>query len=1001
MKRIYLAIATLMLSVATAWADGEVENYGLMIGPMQINSDNYQNLTNNLTWIGVLKEGIVEYEPTTRTLTLTNAHLETNGVYYAGIRNDMNDALNIAVRGHCTIQASGYRAGMGALAFSLNLYGESSIVVNGESRADTLKFIGFTPRSGDLYQNFYYNNLTVEYDIYDSTMLGVFDGCEIIMRGFGNKLKGTEEEWKAKTGENMAFVYPEGAHFVQDEQGESYLVDGRGNVVKDKWNNTYDDGKHKILAVVRPADEPIKSYDLYLCDTRLNEINVQDIPNYIPAVQGEAYFDGEKTLTVRDATLDCVPIGEEVTPIRSRIDNLNINLEGECHLTGRVTIGIAIFSAGTTTLNVTGHTLIDMGEGGYSLSGIVTDAALNLCGGGHLEFDVDDEGIYIDSEMSIDNTRLTVKSGREAFYSCQSGGVLNVSGTDAVVRLNGHYYCLGKMADVRLNDGLTYMEPENVSFYDGYVRYEDGTYVADEWLEISRYRQRYPLFVGGIRADEHNCADLLQPLRQQSGITVKDNPTAAIAYDPATLTLTLKDISISDEREAGSMPMFYFTGTGNLQLVGNNDIQPGSNTTLQADADVTIFGDNLSQSLTLYAPLTTQHPLVIGENAQLTVDHCNLFFDTDQHIIGDGETSALTVNNALVCASGIDNIGQLTLIDTDIIVENSDKEISDFCHLDATTHNVVADSGIDFDIINIVPAVQGLVLGKMVFPSAEYISQAEVSSRETYTKLFTQVGVLKSGEIDYDPDTRTLQLFDAVIENNGFHGALSNGYQHAGTSLIVPGVNDLNIEINGDCYLRNNSVTAGVGLDMRGASTSLTGNGRLFINDGEVNGYRGINMGYGHDTPEQLTLTVNGPKVETKGDDYGLYTNGIDATLKVLRGEFRTKGGRSAVRFASYSGWVGNIDLGPGIAILEPEDVSLQPYSSNGFNSYDLVDSNGNPIANQWVVIGNDGSIPTDIAQPVYDASPMHQQVYDLQGRQVENPARGIYIIGTRKVVVK
>ena len=63
-------------------------------------------------------------------------------------------------------------------------------------------------------------------------------------------------------------------------------------------------------------------------------------------------------------------------------------------------------------------------------------------------------------------------------------------------------------------------------------------------------------------------------------------------------------------------------------------------------------------------------------------------------------------------------------------------------------------------------------------------------------------------------------------------------------------------------------------------------------------------------------------------------------------------------------------------------------------------DDNGRLENYYPVEIVADGQ-PTAISTVGCDAVSPQQQVYDLQGRQVQNPQRGIYVVGSRKVVVK
>lgn len=102
------------------------------------------------------------------------------------------------------------------------------------------------------------------------------------------------------------------------------------------------------------------------------------------------------------------------------------------------------------------------------------------------------------------------------------------------------------------------------------------------------------------------------------------------------------------------------------------------------------------------------------------------------------------------------------------------------------------------------------------------------------------------------------------------------------------------------------------------------------------------------------------------------------------------------------------------------KDVYTNIYQPKGLASVDIF-AGIHPEATLWVVEGFDGLVDTyktldgwkdffaDIRENVYVATgisstPITQQptpIYDLQGRQVEHPTKGLYIVNGRKVMVK
>ena len=89
-KRLLLSLLLALVGVAAMWA----EDYPIVIGGVQLTSDNYQNITAAGGFAAVKSgAGTVTYDPATLTLTLSNAVIEAtgtgvNGIYFTGGNND-------------------------------------------------------------------------------------------------------------------------------------------------------------------------------------------------------------------------------------------------------------------------------------------------------------------------------------------------------------------------------------------------------------------------------------------------------------------------------------------------------------------------------------------------------------------------------------------------------------------------------------------------------------------------------------------------------------------------------------------------------------------------------------------------------------------------------------------------------------------------------------------------------------------------------------------------
>ena len=96
MKKILFLLMTVMLA---AWSAQAATYYGFKIGGVEVNSNNYTNVT------GSNISGSVSYNPSTNTVTLTNVTIARTGSYNRAILNESNDGLIVNLQGTNNLSA--------------------------------------------------------------------------------------------------------------------------------------------------------------------------------------------------------------------------------------------------------------------------------------------------------------------------------------------------------------------------------------------------------------------------------------------------------------------------------------------------------------------------------------------------------------------------------------------------------------------------------------------------------------------------------------------------------------------------------------------------------------------------------------------------------------------------------------------------------------------------------------------------------------------------------
>ena len=239
--------------------------------------------------------------------------------------------------------------------------------------------------------------------------------------------------------------------------------------------------------------------------------------------------------------------------------------------------------------------------------------------------------------------------------------------------------------------------------------------------------------------------------------------------------------------------------------------------------------------------------------------------------------------------------------------------------------------------------------------------------------------VLGDGTVSFDPSGNFLKLNNANISSNGDYGIRSKlGYW----AINLIGHNTITTD-NVGIYVEKSNPT-----DDALTFLSFSADGSLDIKSNgaaALMSETAINLSRVHITAE---CTGEGSGVQGKRPStyYAFPTLSIlseDATLCA-------KGGSEGSLKDFYS-----LSLCDGIEILEPAGATFE--QSNG------IVKDGALVANQWVIIGNrdyfDGIKEIDNSQQSTDNGT--QSIYDLSGRKVTKPQKGIYIIAGKKVLIK
>ena len=249
-------------------------------------------------------------------------------------------------------------------------------------------------------------------------------------------------------------------------------------------------------------------------------------------------------------------------------------------------------------------------------------------------------------------------------------------------------------------------------------------------------QEEYGLTIAGVKVTSENCSDL----------TAIPGVTGRVSYDPTTKTLTLEDASIDGGNHDG-METY-----DELTCVVKGEVSITSNLSAMVSFKNAIIKGN--GQLTIKAPKGSG----IYTKAALLIEGCTVYAEGNWGIAGyDGSSGeSLTIRNASVTAKGtkgsIRDLADLTLEGCEITkpagaVWNASKHA--VCD---ASGNVITDEVVITPTGGVTPPVEeyGLEIAGVMVNSVNCSDLTAIS------------GV--TGNVSYDPTTKTLTLEDASID---------------------------------------------------------------------------------------------------------------------------------------------------------------------------------------------------------------------------------------------
>lgn len=342
----------------------------------------------------------------------------------------------------------------------------------------------------------------------------------------------------------------------------------------------------------------------------------------------------------------------------------------------------------------------------------------------------------------------------------------------------------------------------------------------------------YGFKIADVEVTSENCKDL----------SVIEGVEGKISYNPETNTLTMQDATI-DNVDNG---IFINSSEGlKIEVLGDNSI---------TTENVCITGWNKPCNISGSGTLRLKSAESAGIYAfcsQTVIEGVKLYTEGLYGIGGnDGESGEeLIVRNAYVEATG------------------SNGSICDFQNVVLDGCSITQPAGAAFDANVHAVALNGVkVTDKVVIKPDNY--GILIAGKDVTTQNCADLSIIEgvSGNVSFDPDTKTLTLANATIEVDGSNAIYNNTYKDLVIRLL--GTNTINVTNSAGIYLCESTAIKGES----GSKLSITNDRCAVLFEGfpleivncwlEVEGDWGISA---NDNVAEEVLTIRNSHVEATG----------------------------------------------------------------------------------------------------------------------------------------
>jgi len=459
------------------------------------------------------------------------------------------------------------------------------------------------------------------------------------------------------TTEKCKIVAPEGGHFDETEHA---VVDAEGNIAKEV----------KI--------EPI--IELYIAGTQVTDANcnsLKDIEGVTVAEGGEFKYDhATKTLTMKEVT---VSVGDG----KNAIGNIGVE-------------GLKIDVSGTNRLKAT------------NLPALAMSASMFIEGGGSLiaiSNGDNSSGVYVNG-CTLTISDVTLEATGE--WGILGWGESKLILKNAEVTATGSTEGIAQLVLFTTED-CEILVPAGGEFNEAKHAVVDAE--GNEAKEVKIGKSTFAFYIAGTQVTNANCNNL----KDIEGVTVAEG--GEFKYDPATKTLTMKEVTVSVGRGKNAISNQGVEGL-KIDVSGTNSIEAKDWYTLDCSASTELKGNG---SLTIGASNT----IAVYVKNMLTISDITLVASGRLGIAGengiDGET--LILKNAKVTATGTEaGIGNLASFTT----ENCKIISPEGGHFDETKYAVVDAEGNEAKEVKIGQEAESVtVTGVTVTPTTVELKVSE------------------------------------------------------------------------------------------------------------------------------------------------------------------------------------------------------------------------------------------------------------------------------------